>query len=127
MNKKIEELVIKGVTYVPKGTGETLAKNTDGLRAVCVRSYAAGVHIGYLRDEKFTEAGKVVTLVNTRRIWHWDGACSLSQLALEGVKKPDTCKFSVVIDENEIVNVIETIPLTEKAVDNLFKISVWKS
>ncbi|MEI7792670.1 MAG: hypothetical protein WCI57_04270 [Candidatus Berkelbacteria bacterium] len=126
MNQKTNELEINGVVYVPKESRSELAVNTDGLKAVLIRSYAAGVHFGYLRDEKFTEAGKVVTLVNTRRVWYWDGAASLSQMALEGVKKPENCKVSVVLAENEIVNVIETIPLTEKAVTNLFGIAIWK-
>jgi hypothetical protein len=107
-------------------TTNNLATSMNELKAVLIRSYAAGVHFGYLKDEKFTEAGKVVTLINTRRIWYWDGAASLSQMALEGVKSPDKCKFSVTIDENEIVNVIETIPLTEKAFENLLKVKVWK-
>ena len=126
--QNIKEVEINGILYVPKGTNENqLAKpNVDGLKAVLIRSYAAGVHFGWLRDQEFTEAGKVVTLVNTRRIWYWDGAASLSQVALEGVKKPESCKFSVMIDENEIVNVIETIPLTEKALDNLLKVAIWK-
>jgi len=128
MNQKINEMTLNGVVYVPKGTVNEIqmASMVDGLKAVLIRSYAAGVHFGYLKDEKFTEAGKVVTLVNTRRVWYWDGAASLSQMAVEGVNKPDNCKFSMVVPENEIVNVIETIPLTEKAIDNLFKIKVWK-
>ena len=50
----------------------------------------------------------------------------LSQMALEGVKKPENCKVSVILPENEIVNVIETIPLSDDAVINLFKIVIWK-
>jgi hypothetical protein len=126
MNQKINEVEINGVVYVPKCTDTKMAPSINGLKAVLIRSYAAGVHFGYLKSEEFTVAGKVVTLVNTRRVWYWDGAASLSQMALEGVTKPDNCKFSVVLDENEIVNVIETMPLTEKAVDNLFKIKIWK-
>lgn len=127
MKQNINEMEINGVVYVPKDSkASTMAPEIDGLKAVCIRSYAAGVHIGYLKSETFTPSGKVVVLVNTRRIWYWDGAASLSQLALEGVNKPDNCKFSVVLEENEIVNVIETIPLTEKAVENLFKIKIWK-
>ena len=126
MDQKINELTINGVTYVQKGTENKMDPCINGLKAVLIRSYAAGVHFGYLKEEKFTKAGKVVTLVNTRRVWYWVGAASLSQMALEGVNKPENCKFSVVIDENEIVNVIETIPLTEKAVTNLFGIAIWK-
>lgn len=127
MEQKINEIEINGIKYIPKDSQQSqYVVDTNGLKAVLIRSYAAGVHFGYLLKEEFTAAGKVVVLVNTRRVWYWDGAASLSQMALEGVKKPDNCKFSVVLPENEIVNVIETIPLSEKAVDSLFKIKIWK-
>jgi len=124
----INEIEINGIKYIPKDSVQTdqLAVNTDGLKAVLIRSRDAGVHFGYLKEEIFTGAGKVVVLVNTRRVWYWDGAASLSQMALEGVNKPQNCKFSVVLQENEIVNVIETIPLTENAVNNLYKVAIWK-
>lgn len=121
------EVEINGVKYV---RADSVTKNevvTDGLKAVLIRSYAAGVHFGFLKDEKFTESGKVVTLVNTRRVWSWDGAASLSQMATEGVKNPGSCKFSVVVSEIEVVNVIETIPLTEAAFSNLSNVPVWKN
>ena len=94
---------------------------------VLIRSYAAGVHFGILKSEEFTPSGKVVVLSNTRRVWYWSGAASLSQMALEGVKNPNACKFTVEIDENEIVNVIDTLPLTPTAFENLKNVPVWKN
>lgn len=126
MEADVKEITINGISYVPKGSDTRQAVNVDGLKCVLIRSYAAGVHFGYLKEEKFTEAGKVVTLLNTRRVYYWDGAASLSQMALEGVAKPKNCKFSVQLDSNEIVNVIETLPLTEKAMLNLYGVAVWK-
>jgi hypothetical protein len=95
-------------------------------KAVLIRSRDAGVHFGTLVSEEFTPSGKVVVLENTRRVWYWDGAASLSQMALEGVTQPQNCKFSVPITENEIVNVIETLTLTETAFSNLNTVPVWK-
>jgi hypothetical protein len=126
METKINELEVNGVKYIPKDSVDGIAPKVDGLQCVLVRSYAAGVHFGYLQNEEFTPSGKVVTLTKTRRVWYWDGAASLSQMALEGVNKPQNCKFSVELASNEIVNVIETIPLTEKAILNLYKVAVWK-
>lgn len=124
----INEIEVNGIKYVPKDSiSESKHKTScDGLKYVLIRSYAAGVHIGYLKDEKFTQSGKVVTLLNTRRVWYWSGAASLSQLALEGSSKPSECKITVELDSNEIVNVIETIPLSEKAFTNLINIKTWK-
>jgi len=124
----VQIIKIDDVEYIRKDSinESKQAVNVDGLKGVLIRSYAAGVHFGYLKDEKFTSSGKVVTLLNTRRVFYWEGAASLSQMALEGVSKPKTCKFSVQLDSNEIVNVIETIPLTEKALLNLYGVAVWK-
>ena len=120
-----KEITINGQIYVLKSKKNNIVEK-DGLRAVLIRSYAAGVHFGYLAEEKFTESGKVVKLINTRRVWYWDGAASLSQMALSGVTKPENCKFSVEIAENEIVNVLETIPLTKESLENLYGVKVWK-
>lgn len=123
---KVDELTIEGVVYVPKDSIAKMAESVDGLKPVLIRSYAAGVHFGLLKKEEFTPSGKVVVLVKTRRVWYWDGAASLSQMAEEGVKKPGNCKFSVEVSEIEIVNVIETIALTEKAYENLKSVQVWR-
>jgi hypothetical protein len=69
---------------------------------------------------------KFMDFPKTRRVWYWDGAASLSQMAVDGVSKPQNCKFSVVVSSNEIVNVIETLQLSEKALDNLYKVAIWK-
>ncbi len=125
--QKINEIEINGIVYVPENSVNKLADNdSDGLKPVLVRSYSAGVHFGYLKSENFTLSGKVVVLKNTRRIWYWDGAASLSQMAIEGVNRPENCKFSMTLSENEIVNVIETIPLTKIAFENLLKVAIWK-
>jgi hypothetical protein len=62
---------------------------------VIIRTYSAGVFAGTLKQ---VENDKV-ELENTIRIWYWEGAFSLSQLAMEGVKKPDECKFAVTVDK----------------------------
>ena len=60
------------------------AKEFNGMTYVIVRTYSAGVFAGYLESRVDREA----VLRNARRIWYWDGAASLSQLAMEGTKKP---------------------------------------
>ena len=92
---------------------------------MCVRSYAAGVFVGYLEEKEATPAGLIVKIRNVRRIWHWSGAASLSQLAKEGVKNPDDCKFSVINDEVIVVNVVEMIPLTEDAKKSIYSVKEW--
>ena len=120
----INEVEINGTKYVRKDSivSEKLATNTDGLPYVCIRTYSAGVHCGYLKSRN----GKEVTLLKSRRIWYWDGASSLSQLAMEGVSKPQNCKFSMEVESIDLMEAIEVIPMTDKAMLNVQKVSIWK-
>jgi hypothetical protein len=117
-------LVIDGKEYVLKSEikNSSAAKTLKGLKYVIVRTYSAGVHAGYLKQRK----GNELTLLNARRLWYWDGAASLSQLAMEGVKKPDTCKFPCEVSEIDLLGVIEIIPCTEKARLSIAAVKVWQ-
>ena len=99
-----------------------MADQQNGLPYVLIRTYSAGVHVGYLAERN----GKEVKLVNSRRLWYWDGAASLSQLALEGVRKPSNCKFSVELPQIELTEAIEIIQVTKEAQENIAKVPVWK-
>ena len=66
-----------------------------------------------------------MTLTNCRRLWYWDGAASISQLAVDGVTKPNNCKFTVVVEEILIMGVIEIIPCTEKAIESIEGVKEW--
>lgn len=91
---------------------------------VIVRTYAMGVHAGELSEKSETR----VVLKNTRRIWYWDGAASLSQLALEGTKAPDKCKFSVELPSIEITSPqgLEIIPVSTSARESIASVKEWK-
>ncbi len=118
---KVDELVIDGTTYVPKDSKEP-AERKDGLEFVCIRTYSAGVHCGYLK----TRDGKEALLLDAIRIHYWSGAASLSQLAMEGVNNPDSCRFAIPVNEIFLTEVIEVIPMTEKAVKNIKSVPSWK-
>jgi hypothetical protein len=124
----INEMEINGKVYVLKDSVKSNqpAVSCSGLKAVLIRSVHAGVHFGYLKSKEDTLAGRVVVLLKTRRVWYWKGAASLSQMAVDGVNCPNECKFTVELEENEITNVIEILPLTEKAFENLKSVKVWK-
>ena len=95
-------------------------------RKVIVRSDKAGVFFGTLKEKVATVAGVEVMLGDSRRIWYWEGAASLSQLATEGTKKPDNCNFSVVVKEHNVIGVIEIIPCTDEAIKSIEEVYVWK-
>jgi len=70
--------------------------------------------------------GKEATLTNARRIWYWSGAASLSQLATEGTSNPKGCKFPCEVPEIYLSEVIEVIPMTDKAIKSIAEVSIWK-
>ena len=91
-----------------------------------MRSYAAGVFAGYVKDRKAELNGMNVTLVNARRLWKWVGASSLSQLAMEGVKKPGDCLFPREVDSVELMNVVEIVPATKECFESIKSVKVWQ-
>lgn len=91
-------------------------------KKVIVRGDRSGVFFG----ELVSRNGREVELKNCRRLWYWDGANSISQLAFEGTKKPNNCKFSISVDSNIILDAIEIIPCTEKAIKNIENVWIWK-
>ena len=87
-----------------------------------VRTYSAGVFLGTVKSRE----GKEVVLNNARRMWYWDGAASLSQLATDGTSKPKTCKFPAAVSEVLLTEAIEIIPATEAAIASIAAVKVWK-
>ena len=87
-----------------------------------VRTYSAGVFLGTIKERN----GKEVLLENARRIWYWDGAATLSQLANEGTNKPHNCKFPEPVAEVLLTEAIEIIPATEAAIASIAAVHVWK-
>lgn len=122
LETEIDEIVIKGVTYVPKETKKTESEKFEGMEYVIVRTYSAGVFAGYLK----TRTGMEAVLVNARRIWYWAGANSLSDLATQGTKKPDECKFTCEVAKTELTQVIEILSVTQEAKKNIAKVKIWQ-
>jgi len=88
---------------------------------VICRTYSAGVFAGTLQSRK----GKEAVLTNARRIWYWDGAASLSQLAMEGTSKPEKCKFPCEVKEVTLTEVVEILKVTEKARKSIKDVPIW--
>lgn len=91
-------------------------------KKVIIRGDRSGVFFGTLVERK----GQEVKLANCRRLWFWDGAASISQLAVDGTTCPENCKFTVIVSEIEILDAIEVIPCTDKAIKSIESVSVWK-
>lgn len=109
------KIEINGEIYVKK-------EKLNDLLYVIVRTYSAGVFAGYL--ESYGK-DREVNLINARRLWYWDGASSLSQLAMEGVSRPENCKFPCEVEKIKLLEAIEVIGVTEKARECIAKVPVW--
>ncbi len=91
-------------------------------KKVIVRGDKSGVFYGTLAEKD----GREVKLTSCRRIWYWNGAASISQLAKEGVTRPCDCKFTVTVDEIIVMDVIEIIPCTDKASTIIEGVKEWR-
>lgn len=90
-----------------------------------IRTHSAGVWMGQIKSLN----GSIAVIINARRLWYWSGAASLSQLAIEGTKRPNDCKFTMTITDEDGVylpQVIEVLPCTKEAVENINAVKVWK-
>jgi hypothetical protein len=97
--------------------------NTENQMKAIIRTENAGVHFGTV----ITRKGSEVILDDSIRLWQWSGACSLSQLAMEGTTEQEECKFAVPIKKGHVVlGVIEVIPCTEEAIKSIEGVTPWK-
>lgn len=111
---KPEIIKIDEVEYVRRDTAQK--------PYVIVRTYSAGVFAGYLE----TRRGQEVVMKQARRLYYWKGAATLSQLAMEGVKNPEDCKFPVEVDKIILLQAIEILPCTQMAKESIAMVKIWK-
>ena len=90
---------------------------------VIVRTYSAGVFAGNLESRK----GKEVVLLNARRLWSWQGAASLSQLAVSGTNKPSLCKFPCEVSRVELTEAIELLDVTKDGESSIKAVPIWSA
>lgn len=119
METNTNEIIINNVSYVPKNS--EIGAN-EGLQYVIVRTLSAGVFAGSFKSR----VGQEVVLLGARRIWYWEGAASLSQLAMEGTSRPEKCKFPIAVDRIELLQVIEILDCTNKAKKSIQGVPIWK-
>ena len=88
-----------------------------------IRCSEAGVFFAHIATRRGNEAD----LTDARRIWYWEGAASLSEMAVSGVKKPRECKFTVTVPSMTVLGVIEILPCSEAAVRSIQGVPEWKA
>ena len=118
-----EKIMVNGSEYVlASSVKNTPRLSVESKKYVIARTYSAVVFAGYLKSRK----GMEVTLQDARRLWQWQGAATLSNLATEGTKKPTQCKFPAPVDEVLLTQCIELLPVTKKAQATIAAVPEWK-
>ncbi len=88
---------------------------------VIVRGDRSGVFAGTLVSRKSRE----VELTGARRIWYWNGAASISELAQRGTSHPKDCKFPAPVSRILILDAIELIPVLPAAKKSIESVAIW--
>lgn len=123
MKTEVTEIEINGEAYVKKSSiKDSSVPVKDGMKYVIVRTYSAGVFAGFLESR----VGQEVVMRQARRIFYWDGAASLSQLAINGTTKPQNCKFPEAVDRVELLQAIEILDCTTAAKKSIESVGIWK-
>jgi len=119
----IKKIKIGDVEYVQADSISDLAQEVDGLKYCVVRTYSAGVHIGYVA-EFGTKQPQYAKLFKSRRLHYWNGAASLSQVSIDGVDS--TSRIAMELPEIELTDVVEVIPCSTKAAEFFKGAKAWK-
>ena len=87
-----------------------------------VRCDRAGVFFGKIKERSENE----VVMTDVRKLWYWEGAAAVEQLAVNGTTAPKKCKFTVTVAEMSVMNPIQIIPCPDKAVKSIKAVAEWK-
>lgn len=89
-----------------------------------VRTVNAGVFFGEIEERK---SETCLVLKNARRVYSWEGAATLSQLAESGTSKPENCQFPEPVTRAELIGVIEILDVQPEALKTLNAVKIWKA
>ena len=92
-------------------------------KSVIVRCRDAGVHCG----EYVKHSGREVVLKNSRRIWYWKGAASLSEIAVHGFKFPAESKVAMAVPKITLLEACEIIECLPEGEKFLREVAAWKA
>lgn len=101
---------------------EKLTSRRDGEMKI-VRCYSSGVFYALVESLE----GRRAILRNARRVHYWDGAASLSELAVRGTSKPNECRIPVAVDRIEVLDVIEILDTTSEARASIEGVKEWSA
>ncbi len=92
-------------------------------KKVIIRSDRAGVFFGTL--DKVIDNTNVI-LSNARKLYYWNGACAVEEIAVNGVTNPENCKFTVTVDIIGITGCIQILSCSEDSIKSINSVKEWK-
>jgi hypothetical protein len=90
-----------------------------------VRSDRAGVFFGVITKTMPLGDKLYVEMDECRRIHYWNGAASLTQVALDGLPKGSGSRITNPLDGACVAGVIEILPCTKKATSAIEELQPW--
>jgi len=99
-------------------------ENIIGRKAI-IRARDAGVHYGTVEAVE----GRTVVLSDSRRIWRWRGAMTLSDLSLTGPAKSgdNYTRIAPAVERIAVLDACEIIPTAEAADKRIAEVSPWNA
>ena len=113
-----KELAAQFTSVAPNSTTVTNVQCAESVphlmvgKHCVVRTYSDGVHVGIVAYARGTEA----MLVNSRRIYDWKGAFTLSEVSQNGIRSDS--RLAMPVPEQYLTQVISFAPTTQKARDS---------
>ena len=90
-------------------------------KKVLVRGPQSGVYFGELVSQDKQE----VEMKNVRNLWRWNGANTLLDLAENGARKENDCRFSNKVDSIILTDICELVPCSDRAIKNIEGVTEW--
>jgi hypothetical protein len=125
-NRKGEQMdrdeIEKKISELQQELANAEFKDDPERKYAIVRCRDAGVHAGTVLSVE----GRTVHLRDSRRLWYWKGAKTLSEIAVHGVALPKECKFAVTLEDITLLDACEVIKCTAIARDSIRGVPEWK-
>ena len=98
MTENQNEIELNGEIYIKKSSVENMThsiEEDEENHPYCIfRGHECGVHAGYLVESQVFGSPNAFKVAKARRLWRWDSKFTLTELANNGVRKAENCKFS---------------------------------
>ena len=120
MTENQNEIELNGEIYIKKSSVENMTpsiEEDEENHPYCIfRGHECGVHAGYLVESQVFGSPNAFKVAKARRLWRWDSKFTLTELANNGVRKAENCKFSEP-SKNDVMllDVFEVLSCTKES------------